>query len=157
MELDLFGLPVQPLRDRRGRPAYKKTPENQQFVMVRAAAGWTQEHIAFDMGIDPKTLRKNFSRELQLGAVMIEGQQLDVLSQKARQGNVSAIKTLREIIEAGQLRRLERGMGRRQPEPEPEEVLGKKEQAARDADEADKKLMEELSKEAAQGGGGTRH
>ena len=133
-ELDLFGRPVEPLRDRRGRPSYKVSEENQQFVAVRAAAGWSQEAIAADMGIDPKTLRKNFSRELHAGALMIEGQQLDVLSQQARRGHVPSIKALREMMEKGQRRKVARQF--QDDAPQPEEAIGKKEQRRRDALEA---------------------
>lgn len=133
-DLDMFGKPIEPLRDRRGRPSYKKTPENQQFVALRAAAGWTQDAIAADMGIDAKTLRKNFSRELQQGALMIEGQNLDVLSQRAREGNVSAIKELQGVIERG-VRRAAKRKFEDDPAPAPETTapMGKKEAARRDA------------------------
>lgn len=131
---DLFGHPVIELRDRRGRPSYKVTLENQQFVAVRAAAGWTQDAIADDMGIDPKTLRKNFSRELHGGALMIEGQLLDVLSQKARQGHVPSAKALADLVDKGQRRQ-----AARQFKDEPQEVegeVGKKEARRRAALEA---------------------
>lgn len=134
---DLFGNPVEPLRDRRGRPSFKKTPENQQFVALRAAAGWTQDAIAADMGIDPKTLRKNFSRELELGALIIEGQRLDVLAQKMREGNVSATRALDEIIEKGQRRRDARRFKDPDAEAqEPQQPEGKKQRALRAAQEA---------------------
>jgi transcriptional regulator with XRE-family HTH domain len=129
LAVDLFGFPIEPLKDRRGRPSFKKTFENQQFVALRAAAGWTQEAIAADMGIDPKTLRKNFSRELEHGATIIEGQNLDVLSQKARQGNVSAVKALGERIEQGQRRRAGRQL-RKDQEDGASQPVGKKAQAA---------------------------
>lgn len=103
--------------------------------MLRSAAGWTQENIAADMGIDPKTLRKNFSREMELGALMIEGQNLDVLSQKSREGNVSATKALDDMLARGQQRRADRRM--RNPEgSKPTEKLGKKEEQRRAAEEA---------------------
>lgn len=136
VELDLFGLPLLPIKDRRGRPSFKKTKENQQFVALRAAAGWTQEAIAADMGIDPKTLRKNFSRELSEGALMIQGQHLDVLSLRARQGHVSAIKQLEDMLEKGQRRRMARQL--QDPEGDedtPVQKLGKKEAAQRAARE----------------------
>lgn len=66
---DFWGPPVEPLRSRRGRPNWKKDKQNQEFAASRRAAGWSQDRIAAEMGIDPKTLRKNFSRELRLGGV----------------------------------------------------------------------------------------
>jgi len=107
-EIDLFGNPLEPLRDRRGRPSYKISKENQDFVAVRAARGWSHERIAEDMGIDPKTLRKNFSRELVSGATMVEGMTLDVLMRQARTGHVASIRQLREMIETAPPRRAPR-------------------------------------------------
>ncbi|WP_411838584.1 hypothetical protein [Paracoccus sp. ME4] len=101
-EVDLFGQPILPLRDRRGRPSFAKTKENQDFVMVRVAAGWAQTRIAEDMGIDEKTLRKYFSRELEMGATFVDGVMLDVLMRKVREGHTPSIRQLHERLrEAG--------------------------------------------------------
>ncbi len=97
-EHDLFGNPMLPIRDRRGRKSFKKDKENQDFVMVRVAAGWSQKRIAEDMGIDEKTLRKYFSRELEFGATFVDGVMLDVLMRKVREGHTPSIRQLRERI-----------------------------------------------------------
>ncbi|WP_347139445.1 hypothetical protein [Paracoccus sp. SSK6] len=97
-EVDLFGQPLLPIRDRRGRPCFRKDKENQDFVMVRVAAGWAQKRIAEDMGIDEKTLRKHFSRELEMGATFIEGVMLDVLIRKVREGHTPSVRQLREQL-----------------------------------------------------------
>ncbi|MFG1247627.1 hypothetical protein [Xanthobacter flavus] len=98
--VDLFGQPVQPLRDRRGRPSYAKSLENIDFVMVRAAAGWSHKAIADDMGIDEKTLRKHFSRELQSGQIRIKGMMLDVLLKRVRdEGHVPSVRLLSDLLE----------------------------------------------------------
>lgn len=134
VSVDLFGRPVEALRERRGRPSYKKTEENQRFVEVRAAAGWSQDAIAADMGIDADTLRKHFSAELKAGAIKVEGVILDVLLSRARQGHVPSARELLERIKAGA------GAGRTaQPpreKPAREVQLGKKELAAREAQHA---------------------
>ncbi|MEO8531293.1 MAG: hypothetical protein ABI459_08715 [Deltaproteobacteria bacterium] len=96
--VDLFGNPIVALRDRRGRPSYQKNKENQDFVSVRAAAGWSQERIAQDMGIDVKTLRKNFSLEMELGATIVDGVILDVLMKRVRAGHVPSIGKLQDRI-----------------------------------------------------------
>lgn len=114
-EVDLFGNPSLPIRDRRGRPSFKKTPENQDFVAVRAAAGWSQKRIADEMGVDEKTLRKNFSRELLSGAVLVEGIALDVLLRRVRQGHIPSVRLLLERIETTAPRR---GRGREEGEVE---------------------------------------
>ncbi len=122
-DVDLFGNAVEPIRDRRGRPSYKKTKENQDFVSVRAAAGWTQQRIAEDMGIDAKTLRKNFSRELENGAVFIEGMALDVLMKKTREGHVPSIRLLLDRIDPRSAIGKRSGSEKTKPTPKP----GKKE------------------------------
>ena len=99
-QVDLFGRPVEPLRERRGRPSYAKTEENQRFVEVRAAAGWSHEAIAADMGIDADTLRKHFSGELSNAALKVEGMLLDVLQKRAREGHIPSVRELRERIVA---------------------------------------------------------
>jgi len=98
-DCDLFGNPLAPIRDRRGRPSFKITKENQDFVAVRAAANWTQKRIAEDMGIDEKTLRKNFSRELENGAIFMEGLALDILVKRMREGHTASIRMLRDILD----------------------------------------------------------
>lgn len=135
--VDMFGHPVAPIRDRRGRPSFKKDKENQDFVAMRVAAGWTQKAIADDMGIDEKTLRKHFSRELDLGRVKIEGLVLDVLLKLAREGKVPAIKQLREVLAgAGPLAPRSRRTAVEDDEDADEgrpQALGKKEQEMLDA------------------------
>ncbi|PIL20422.1 hypothetical protein P775_09795 [Puniceibacterium antarcticum] len=97
--MDLFGNPLEPLRDRRGRPSFKKNKENQDFVAVRAAANWSQERIAEALGCDPKTLRANFSRELSGGALIVEGLCLDVLMRRTREGHVPSLRALQDRMD----------------------------------------------------------
>jgi hypothetical protein len=125
-ELDLLGDPYRPLRDPRGRPSYAKTKENQLLVINLRAAGWSQEQIATFVGCDPKTLRKNFSRELDHGALMLEGIALQVLTKRALEGNVGAAKEVLAIARAGNAPK----SSTRPPKPIP---VGKKEQLTRDA------------------------
>jgi hypothetical protein len=47
------------------RPEHIATQQNRNKVMMLLAFGWGQDRIARAMGIDPKTLRKNYSRELK--------------------------------------------------------------------------------------------
>jgi hypothetical protein len=128
VEIDMFGHVVEPLRERRGRPSYAKTPENQRFVETRAADGWTTEMIAADMGIHPDTLRKHFSVELQNGALKLKGEMLDILRTRARSGHTPSVNAL--------LNRMDRVIdkpGRTPKAPPAERPLGKKEAKIRDA------------------------
>ena len=100
-EVDLFGAPVTQIRERWGRPSFSKTKENQRVVATLRLAGWAQAHIAAYIGTTEKTLRKNFSRELQAGADLIEGQALEVLVAKMRQGNLTAARRILDLAQAG--------------------------------------------------------
>lgn len=139
-DLDLFGRPGEPLRDRRGRPSFAKTPENQDFVAVRAAAGWAQAAIAAAIGCDEKTLRKHFSRELSGGRLIVEGMALDVLMKKLREGHGPSIRLLLERIDetAAPVRKVARAAETEDGEGEEDDGprrggLGKKEIADREA------------------------
>jgi transcriptional regulator with XRE-family HTH domain len=135
-DVDLFGAPIAPIRDRRGRPSFKKDKENQEFVAIRAAAGWSQRRIAENMGVDEKTLRKYFSRELEYGAVLTEGVMLDVLMKLVREGKVQAIKQLYAMIKTAAPAAPRNHADAEDDEPEAEDkpkALGKKEQALQDA------------------------
>jgi hypothetical protein len=148
-DLDMFGNPALPIRDRRGRPSFRKDKENQDFVAVRIAAGWSQKRIAENMGVDEKTLRKYFSRELELGAVFIEGVVLDVLLRRTREGHAPSVRQLREVSVEGRRREAERSAGIQPGATEQRERLGKKAIDEQRAAAADADLMAELESEAA--------
>ncbi|MGR3813415.1 MAG: hypothetical protein ACU0AU_04935 [Cognatishimia activa] len=107
MQGNLFTREFAPLRDPRGRKSFKATEENRLLVMTLAAQNWTHENIAAYMGqqmsngtFDPKTLRKYFSRELELGRIMIEGMAHQVIVEKMMTGNLSAARKLLEDLSA---------------------------------------------------------
>jgi hypothetical protein len=58
----------------RGRPAYQPTDKDRRIA--EALAGWAipQERIARVIGVDPKTLRKHFGDELNIGSAKLEAQ-----------------------------------------------------------------------------------
>lgn len=127
--VDLFGQPVLPIRERRGRPSFAKTVENQRAVELRAAAGWSAEAIAADIGCHVDTLRKHFSGELQNAALKIEGEMLDILYQRARQGHVPSVRELRDQVKTVAPRKPVEKDAAKAP------ALGKKAQRLRDAAE----------------------
>jgi hypothetical protein len=100
VDLDLFGQPVMPIRDPRGRPAYAKSKENQMLVITLRARGWSQAQVAAFMGCDEKTLRKHFSRELEHGALFMEGIAMQALVRKMNEGHVGATKEVLAITKA---------------------------------------------------------
>lgn len=125
---DMFGQPILPIKERRGRPSFGKSKENQELVCLLRAAGWTQHRIARYIGCDEKTLRKNFSRELEDGADVIEGMALEVTLKKLRSGNSVAISRIFDIVE-----KKGRPAVPVAPKPERQEPLGKKETLEQEA------------------------
>ncbi|MBM06664.1 MAG: hypothetical protein CMH88_09915 [Oceanibulbus sp.] len=131
-DLDLFGQPLTPIKDRRGRPSYKKTKENQDFVAVRAAAGWSQKMIAEALGCSEKTMRDNFYRELHGGQLIIEGLCLDVLVRRAREGHAPSIGKLLDRLDRVATPPAASKKGEAKKE-DAAPVLGKKQQALAEA------------------------
>lgn len=91
-EYDLFGNPVEPLRDRRGRPSFAKTVENQRVVIDLASYGWNAERIGQFLGCDRKTVVKHFSRELESGKTLVEGEAILVQTALMRRGKLRAVE-----------------------------------------------------------------
>ena len=121
LETDLFGNPLLPMKDPRGRKAYAKSKENQELVVNLRAFGKTHADIATVLGCDEKTLRKYYSRELSEGALLVEAEAISVLVRKMRTGNIAATK---QVLEMSGLQTVPR----KKPlpaEPKPEQ-LGKK-------------------------------
>ncbi len=59
---------------KRGKPLYRPTEADRTTVLVMTAAGIRQEDIApciGPSGIDPKTLRRHFRRELSIGVAKV--------------------------------------------------------------------------------------
>lgn len=96
---DLFGAPVGQIRERWGRPAYKKTKENQELVACLRAIGWTKSRIAAEMGCDEETLVKHFSVELDQGPDRVRALMLQSLVAKVKQGNTAAIRMLQNLTD----------------------------------------------------------
>ena len=126
-DLDLFGNPVAPIRDPRGRPSYAKSKENQMLVISLAGRGWRHAQIAAFMGCDEKTLRKHFSRELDHGALFLEGMAMQVFVKKMLDGNMAATRAVMEIAGA---QNAPKGKSPVSPRPVP---VGKKEAATAEA------------------------
>lgn len=58
----------------RGRPAYEPAESDRRVVEAMAAWAIPQERIAKVIGVDPKTLRKHFAAELEVGSAKLEAQ-----------------------------------------------------------------------------------
>lgn len=111
-----------------GRPAYNPTEKDRTTVKTMSAFGIPDYQIAKVIGIDPKTLRKHFWAELEVGHVEANAKVAASLYKKAtgegREAVVAAIFWLKA-----------RAGWRDRP---PAEDLGKKEQRALEAETAER-------------------
>jgi len=130
---DLFGEPLRPVPDKRGRRKLRFPEQVYEKVEVLAAGGLSQDDIADAVGVSAPTLRKYFRPELGKAAARQRARVLGILATAAEGGNVSAAKAyLAEIDKHGAAAALRER--ERRPAPTPGRK-GKKEerQAAAEA------------------------
>src|SRR5215813_4498866 len=73
-----------------GRRAHKPDPAQRRQVEAMAAYGIPEADIARVLGVDPKTLRKHYREELDLGETKANAQVAGYLFNAAKNGNVTA-------------------------------------------------------------------
>jgi len=73
-----------------GRRAHRPDPAQRRQVEAMAAYGIPEPNIAAVVGVDPKTLRKHYRDELDLGETKANAQVAGFLFNSARSGNVTA-------------------------------------------------------------------
>src|SRR5688572_17315183 len=73
-----------------GRRAHKPDPAQRRQVEAMAAYGIPEIDISAVLGVDPKTLRKHYRDELDMGETKANAQVAGFLFNSARSGNVSA-------------------------------------------------------------------
>lgn len=140
--VDLFGDPILPRADGRGRPEHRWSLENSNKVLLAFARGLSVKQAATAIGVSVPTLRKHYSSELgqrEAAALRFEMVQLARLNDGAKGGSVAAEKELGRRLEKAKLQQLsENVIDRGRPKkPAP---LGKKEAAREAAKEAVKKF-----------------
>jgi len=69
---------------------HEPTPEMRSQVEALAGFGVRADEIAGYLGIDPKTLRKHYRRELDVGTTKANVQVARALHRQATEGNTSA-------------------------------------------------------------------
>jgi transcription initiation factor TFIIIB Brf1 subunit/transcription initiation factor TFIIB len=114
---------------RRGRPAHSPTEENRRMVEVLSGYGVSQADIARVVGIDEKTLRLRYATELDSGAAKVQAKLVGNLLRLAGGSDGTALRAIMFSLNCrfGWVQSMPLG----KPEP-----LGKKEQAAIDAQTA---------------------
>ena len=73
-----------------GRRAHQPDPSQRRQVEALAAYGIPEAQISGVVGIDPKTLRKHYREELDLGETKANAQVAGFLFNAAKNGNVTA-------------------------------------------------------------------
>ncbi|MCW5758280.1 MAG: hypothetical protein KIS90_00735 [Phenylobacterium sp.] len=147
-DLDLFGEPRVEPKETRGRKAHVRSVEVSKKVAISRAMGRTEAEIAELVGLDAKTLRKYYSRELQKASQMVKALLDEALFQSAIvEGKVGSQRLLYDRLRLGEAAvplapiqgRAERpAKAAPKPKAAPKsEKLGKKAQAALDAQTAD--------------------
>lgn len=101
--VDLWGDPWTPEPDPRGRKRHKRSVQIAENIAVLRASPLTEEEIAARVGLDPKTLRKYYSRELKSGPALAKAVLMEAMWAKAKAGNVSAARFIREEFARGEV------------------------------------------------------
>ena len=130
---DLFGRPILPPRETRGRPEHQASEEIRFQIAGLRAFGKTQEEIAAGLGLSVRTLRKYYLPELKGGAEQFKVKALVVLAKQALVENKTpALKELLKRLDTMDLP----GATRAVPDEKPVRI-GKKAQAKLDAEQPD--------------------
>ena len=128
---DLFGDPILPVSEARGRPEHSWSLENSNKVLLAFARGLSVKDAATAIGVSVPTLRKHYFAEVKKrtdARLRMEMTQLTRLNAAAAEGNVTAEKELFKRLEKAALADLaDRVANRGRAAPTPR--LGKKEAA----------------------------
>lgn len=128
--VDLFGDPILPRHEGRGRPEHVWTLENSNKVLLAFARGLSVKEAAIAIGISAPTLRKVYFAEVAKRAqaqLRMEMTQLARLNKAADEGNTAAEKELLKQLEKMRQRDQVRAMAPA-PTVKPSSPKGKKEQ-----------------------------
>ena len=91
----------------RGRPPFKPTDKQREQVIALSSNGLPHIQIARIIGCAPKTLRKHFREELNIGKIQANAKVAGALYQSALNGNVKAqtfwLKTVSGWQEKGEV------------------------------------------------------
>lgn len=139
MNFDLFGNPARPGLGQRGRPRYEATEKDRNKIKLLLALGWGNQRIANALDLSLATLKRYFRADLKIREVMrdrLVARQMEIAMEQANAGNMTGLKELDRLIEKNDRIYAERGMTQAQGDGDPKAKLGKKEQAAIEAEQA---------------------
>ena len=140
-ETDLFGNPVRANTGARGRPSLQIDPTDRDMVDAALARGWGNQRIAATLGISLPSFKRYFRAALQKRDIMRDRLELAANARLIRaaivEGNMTAMKQLRELIDRDGLTRQKVVLEAQQQEAQAAGIgMGKKEAAQRAAEEA---------------------
>ncbi|PZT95570.1 hypothetical protein [Sphingomonas sp.] len=130
--VDLFGDPVLPREEGRGRPEHRWSLENSNKVLLAFARGLDVKGAATAIGVSVPTLRKHYFAEVKKRAdakLRMEMTQLARLNAQAAAGNVAAEKELGKRLHQAVLQDTAERVANRGRNGAPTPRLGKKEEA----------------------------
>ncbi|AOW22223.1 hypothetical protein AVM11_08860 [Sphingomonas melonis TY] len=136
-EVDLFGDPVLPRHEGRGRPEHVRTLENSNKVLLAFAMRLGVKEAATAIGVSVPTLRKHYSSEVaqrEAAAIRFDMVQLHRLNESAKAGSVAAEKELGRRLEKARIDLLSDQVSRNARAPKAAKV-GKKAALQQAADE----------------------
>lgn len=138
---DLFGHPVRDNVGARGRPPLQISEQDRDMVEAALARGWSNQRIAETVGISTASLKRYFRSALQQRDIARDKLELAANARLIRaaleDGNMSAMKQLRELLDRDGLTRQKRKLEEQQQEAQAAGLgIGKKEAAQRAAEQA---------------------
>ena len=128
--VDLFGDPILPRQEGRGRPEHEWSLENSNKVLLAFADGRSVKEAATVIGVSVPTLRKHYFAEVakrDQARLRMKFTQMARLNQAAQDGNVAAEKELMKRLDKSALAELSERVANRGSEPN-QKAKGKKEQ-----------------------------
>jgi predicted transcriptional regulator len=139
LEFDLLGDPINPKHGQPGRNEHVPTAANASKIRTLLIAGMPVGRIAQEIGLSAPTLRRHYfqsgkiNRELAREMALAEARAKNFLQIQAAadDGNVSAMKEMRQVLERMVMEDQARKFGDKKKAKKP--ALGKKEQAKVDA------------------------
>ncbi|MEH3046495.1 hypothetical protein [Sphingomonas adhaesiva] len=134
--VDLFGDPIMPRSEGRGRPEHVWTLERSNKVLLAFARGLSVKQAAAVLGVSVPTLRKHYSSEVGKrveAALRFDVVQLARLNELAKGGSVAAEKELGRRLEKARLDALSEEVSRSAQPPRTARP-GKKEEAQMEAE-----------------------
>ena len=139
-ETDLFGKPVRENHGKRGRPPLQLGDEDRDRVEAALARGWGSQRIANAVGISLASLKRYFRAELKERDILRDRLELAAnatLIRAALDGNMTAMKQLRELMDRDALAGKKRRIDEQQREAQQAGIgMGKKKQEQLAAEKA---------------------